>query len=159
MKSYAFILIGMCGILTGCSTVVSTCYYTQGTGRLTQGDYEGAIKKLEKAVKFDPTTPKNLHNLAVAYIAAGNVEQAWYYSRKAVLCGNTEQMFIQMFEDLANLLIRKQGLNTEGTALEEVLSKLGDPDYLKQEGNLAKLSYGLIQMTFSEGKLVNCVHR
>lgn len=157
MSQAVFLLFASIGlILSGCSTIASSINYTQGTECLEQGDYQGAIKHLEKAVELDPTMSRNQNNLCIAYLKVGNMEKAWYHSRQAVYHAREATpanfVFYQIYKDY----VRNRGLDTEGTSIQDVISKLGEPDVLIYVEEKTICIYGICTMEFRHGKLIRC---
>lgn len=54
----------------------ASVYYLAGESRAQLGDFKGAVKLLEKAVKYDPTMLIAQQDLAVAYAKTGNTPKA-----------------------------------------------------------------------------------
>lgn len=155
-KNIVVLLLIVMGLSTGCSVISSSLEYGEGTQCLEMGNYSGAIEHLEKAVQLDPSMSRNQNNLASAYLGSGNIQKAWYHSRQAVLCKYCDAVALATFAQLYNFCVKKQNLDLKGTALDEVLCRLGQPDLRREEKEVINLMYGRCVMMFSKGKLVEC---
>jgi len=160
--TYPFLFV-ICLFLTGCSTIRSSVNYTNGTSCLEEGDYANAVIYLKKAVQLDPCMSRNQTNLSAAYCALGEFDMAWYHARLAVICieinpNQKNQPAYTNFFSLYNHCVKEKGLDRVGTLLEEVIDKLGKPDFSRQsdDGTEEDLFYGIYGMRFKDGKLVSC---
>ncbi len=70
----------------GSATVLAShAYTTKGYERLKEGDYNGAIRLLERAVSLNPHDGPGYYYLAEAWIGKGNMAQAIQFNRLAQL--------------------------------------------------------------------------
>lgn len=143
-------------VFTGCSTISSSYHYTSGTQCLERGDYAGAIVELEQAVELDPEMARNHSNLSYAYLCNQELDKAWYHSRQAVLCPYKDDAGYGNFSNICKLMIIDPKLNEPGTPIEEIRTKLGEPDIEMDNGSMITYLYGCCAMEFKEGKLVKC---
>ena len=141
-------------VLTGCSTLSSSYHYTCGTQCLERSDYDGAIIEFKQAVALDLEIARNHSNLSYAYFCKQDYENAWYHCRKALLCPYQDGASTGNFTNLCKLMIIAPKLNEPGTPIEEIRSKLGEPDIEMNNGMTTTYIYGCCAMEFQEGKLV-----
>lgn len=157
MRILFFLLASTLILSSGCSIVRSSFNYTQGTECLERGEYSAAIDYLTKAVELDPSTSKNQNNLAAAYAAVGDLDQAWYHSRQAVLCPDDNPTAVMAFWSLYYNYVSCRGLDQNGVSIDDVLNKLGHPDVMvkNSDGTMISMEYGLAVIEFKNGTLIN----
>lgn len=152
-----FFFLSITVLVASCSIVASSFHFTLGTQCLDKGDYIGAVRHLERAVELDPTMSRNHNSLACAYMGIQEVEKAWYQSRQAVLCEPVDYISLETFMNIYKLCVKNRGLNQKGTSLQEILSKLGEPDLKNEEPDgTITIIYGCSAMKFFNGMLVSC---
>lgn len=140
-------------LLTSCFAI-SSGYYTKGTECLKCGDYAEAVVYLEEAVKHDPSTARNQNNLALAYMGIGDMDKAWYHSRKAALCVPLEEQSAITFNNLYKAMVKDKGLDEEGASYESIVNSLGEPDRVYKKDVITMATYGLCTFHFRKEWLV-----
>lgn len=127
-----------------------------GTQCLQNGDLQGAIENLKKAVELGPEIARNHTNLSAAYSLVGEEYLAWVHARKAVLADYSDATGKLQFAIICERMVVKKGLDQPGTSLESIIEALGEPDEIFTINLKTKYLYGLCIMTFKEDKLVSC---
>ena len=152
------LLIASSLFLTSCGTLNSSFHYSKGTEYYDKGDYQAAVVELERAVELGPSMARNHSNLASAYQILGREHEAWFHIRQAVLCEYPDTVGSINFTNFCEHLIKQPGLNQPGTALEEVINKLGIPDIIMgtDRDNKTICIYGTCTMVFQDLNLTSC---
>lgn len=155
MKVIILILPVFCCIFFSCSTISSSFHYTKGTQSLGRGDVSQAIIELKKAVDLDPLMARNHTNLSAAYMLNDEIENGWYHVRQATLSPFQDKCSLIAFLSVYDKLVKEQNLDQPGTSIEEIVSKLGEPDHIKRIDSRSILYiYGVCIMNFQDEKLV-----
>lgn len=159
LKKFPFFFLLSASLLSGCSrTCARTCASIddmKGTYSLNQGDYEGAIENLEKAVQLQPSFPSYRNHLSEAYAHAGEHEKMWTQAKLAVLSPYKDDEAQAHFENVCDNLFKEMGIDQPGVSYNKVISELGLPDGLVLYEETMSAFYGTCKMTFGDSGLLN----
>lgn len=157
MKRNLVIWIVLTGFLVCLNTpanaqkwVRSSLKYTQGTEALTRGDYQEAADLLAEAVKLDPTLSRNHANYSAALFELGRYAEGWPHARKAVLLDHENWQAQNNSRRYIKKLLADANLNT-GADIQEIVSVLGEPDSIGQQGECTWYQYGISALCFKNG--------
>jgi hypothetical protein len=120
------------------------------------GDYEICITEMQAALEIAPDSMSIPYTqLAFCYDKLGRKQQAWWAVRQAVLVNSLSSDNRSNFRVLWQRM-KDQGLRV-GLASDEVLRRLGTPDIQIVGSDLEYWMYGLVELRFENGTLVEIV--
>ncbi|MGZ5259027.1 MAG: tetratricopeptide repeat protein [Burkholderiales bacterium] len=148
------LLISLAATLTACSTIESTLQYREGTQALERGEYPKAISALEEAVKLEPKNSSAHANLAAAYARVGRMNEAWFFTRQALLANPSHPTARINFTQFWTAW-EASGLFREGTPSEAIRDVLGraDIEANAKDGSMNQWIYAVKVIEFKNGKL------
>ncbi len=111
-----------------------------GTGFLAQGQYPQAMSELLNAEQLDPSNPRILNNLGIAFYVRGRLKQAEGKFRRAI---KVEPKFSDAKNNLARVLLDQRRFNEAIRLLQEVE---GDLTYTNPEKTLSTLGMAYFEM-------------
>ena len=157
MKRFLALWVAVISIVVGLSSpaiaqkwVRSSIKYTQGTEALTNGDYQKAADFLAQAVQLDPELSRNHANYSAALYELGRYAERWPHARKAVLLDHENRQAQNNSRRYIKKILADGGLNT-GATLEQVISVLGEPDSIGEQGECSWYQYGISALCFKDG--------
>lgn len=129
--------------------VRSSVKYTQGTRALEQGEYQKAADLLSEAVRLDPSLSRNHANYSAALFELGRYAEGWPHARKAVLLDHANMQAQNNSRRYIQKLLADAGLNT-GATLQQIVSVLGEPDSIGDQGECLWYQYGISALCFKD---------
>lgn len=152
MKSIYFSLLLILCSMTSCTILKSSFCYTAGTHDLEQGNYNSALKNLERAVMLNPGCSRYHNNLATVYSRLGNIKKAWEHVQLAVFYDQQNVEALSNFNSLWNTVM-KQHISL-GISEPCMIDVLGPPSALIIVENEMNWVYGYLILKFADGKLI-----
>lgn len=117
-------------ILSSCGTVNSSYHYKKGTKCLEEDNYEKAITHLKKAVELNPDRAINHTNLAAAYVATGQMDNAWIECRNGIKAKHSDKGRGIFFASFYQMYVTERGIDKIGNPRSYVEIMLGKPDMI-----------------------------
>lgn len=153
LTSWLLLLGTVAGLIqpaTAQEWVRSSMKYTQGTEALTNGDFQKAADLLAQAVQLDPDLSRNHANYSAALFELGRYTEGWQHARKAVLLDHENWQAQNNSRRYIKKLLADADLNT-GSTLEQIVSVLGNPDSVGEQGECTWYQYGISALCFKSG--------
>lgn len=149
-------LLSSCFLTTSCSFAIAGYHYAEVQEHLKYNQLPEAIQELEIVSKNMPDYARFHTELAILYSKLGKKDEAWYHIRQALFCNYNDGKCRGYFEYWYDIMVIQQGLETPGTSIEEIKTRLGEPDSEISPGPNASLCYGFRTMSFKDGVLDKC---
>ena len=130
--------------------VRSSFKYTRGTEALAKGQYREAADLLAEAVRLDPSMSRNHTNYSAALFELGRYTEGWPHARRAVLLDHENWQAQNNNRRYIKKLLADANLNT-GATLQQIVSVLGAPDSVGEQGGCIWYQYGISALCFEEG--------
>jgi predicted O-linked N-acetylglucosamine transferase (SPINDLY family) len=128
-KPQAISILEKLSVLPNCTDVA---LYELGSALIGNGDWQGAMKSLEKALNINPNVFEIVHDLAVTYAALGRHQEALSAFRKATCLNPTSS---ELFYNLGRLY---DDLYREKEAIEFYLKAFElNPEFIEPLINIA----------------------